>query len=300
MKRTEILRRLEERLARGEISEKTYIEIKARYEAEPEEAEVPPSTPSVEGTVAQATQAAARATEEAVRAAGEALRAVDFSGLGVRLSDEMIKIAGAGVVSGQPVRTREFKAAGSARVRGDLEAESTKVAGSCAFEGSVRTDEFRASGSVRVEGALSADNLEASGSLEVGKDLTADKVVTSGSLRIGGAAKADSFQASGSVRIQGPLVADSVDIELAGSSTVQSIEADSVRVRASGGFLRSRGDLTVGRIQADDVYLEGTTADLVVADRVRLGPHCRVKVVEAESLVVHESSEVAERRTPAS
>ena len=39
MKRKDILQRLEERLARGEISEKTYLDIKARYDAEPEEPE---------------------------------------------------------------------------------------------------------------------------------------------------------------------------------------------------------------------------------------------------------------------
>ncbi len=39
MRRKDILRKLEERLARGEINEKTYLEIKARYESEPEEPE---------------------------------------------------------------------------------------------------------------------------------------------------------------------------------------------------------------------------------------------------------------------
>src|SRR5882762_3253418 len=39
MKRKDILRKLEERLARGEINEKTYLEIKARYESEPDEPE---------------------------------------------------------------------------------------------------------------------------------------------------------------------------------------------------------------------------------------------------------------------
>src|SRR3972149_814426 len=40
MQKDEVLRRLEERLARGEISEKTYLEIRARYDAMPE---VPPA-----------------------------------------------------------------------------------------------------------------------------------------------------------------------------------------------------------------------------------------------------------------
>ena len=97
MKRQDILRRLEERLARGEISEKTYLEIKARYESEPEEPEEPEPTvadigSTIGAAVAQATQDAGHAAEEAVRAVGEAMRAVEFSGIGARLSDETIKI----------------------------------------------------------------------------------------------------------------------------------------------------------------------------------------------------------------
>src|SRR6266511_288826 len=93
MKRQDILRRLEERLARGEISEKTYLEIKARYESEPEEPEEPEPTmadlgSTIGAAVAQATQDAGHAAEEAVRAVGEAMRAVEFSGIGARLSDE--------------------------------------------------------------------------------------------------------------------------------------------------------------------------------------------------------------------
>lgn len=301
MERKDILRRLEERLARGEISEATYLGIKARYAAEPEEAvspetAVPSFGPEIGETIARATEVAARATGEAMRAVGGAFRGMEISGIGVKLSDEVIKVAGSGVVSGQPVRTREFKAAGSARVRGDLDAETTKVAGACAFEGNVRTDTFHASGSVRVDGSVTADEFEASGSVHVGKDLTADSVVASGSLRVEGQIKCDSFSLAGSVKAEG-LAADSVSMELSGNSSVRWIRADSVSVKATGGFLRSRGDLTAERIEGDSVYLEGTVAGLVVGDRVRIGPHCRVSAVESDDLIVHESSEVAERRT---
>ncbi|OGS66111.1 MAG: hypothetical protein A3K59_09220 [Euryarchaeota archaeon RBG_19FT_COMBO_69_17] len=300
MKRSELLQRLEERLARGEISEATYLGIKARYDAEPEvpEAEAPSLETTIADAVARATTEASRAGDEASRAVGEAMRAVEFSGMGVRLSDEAIRIAGAGVVTGQPVRTRMFKSAGSARVQGDLEADETKVAGACAFEGSVTTDAFRSSGSVRVAKALTADRVESSGSLEVGEDLTADEVVSSGSLKVGGSLRADRLHASGSLAVAGSLVADDVTVELGGSSRVGDVHADEVRVKVTGGLLRTRGDLRAGTIHADSVYLEGTTANLVRGDRVTIGPHCRIQAVEAEELVVHESSEVLERRGP--
>ena len=175
MKRKDILRKLEERLARGEINEKTYLEIKARYESEPEEpeelgeAELPnvDFAATIGNAVAQATADASRAAGDAARAVGEAMRAMDFSGIGAgtKLSDEAIKIVGSGVVSGNPVKTVEFRSAGSARVQGSLIAEVARVAGACSFEGDVQVEEFRSAGSVRIAGNLNAETIESSGSL---------------------------------------------------------------------------------------------------------------------------------------
>src|SRR5213083_1611928 len=177
MKRKDILRKLEERLARGEINEKTYLEIKARYESEPEEpeelgeAELPnvDFAATIGNAVAQATADASRAAGDAARAVGEAMRAMDFSGIGAgtKLSDEAIKIVGSGVVSGNPVKTVEFRSAGSARVQGSLIAEVARVAGACSFEGDVQVEEFRSAGSVRIAGNLNAETIESSGSLQV-------------------------------------------------------------------------------------------------------------------------------------
>ncbi len=299
MKRKEILRRLEERLARGEISEKTYLQIKARYDAEPEEPEEDFDS-SLEGTVSRIVEDAARVAKETVRVTGEAMEAMDFSGLGVKLSEEAIKIAGSGVVSGRPVRTREFKAAGSARVRGSLEAREAKVAGSCVFEGDVHVSQFRTSGSSKVQGTIRAENLESSGSLHVDKDMDVRELRTSGSLRVGGRVQAGEFRSAGSVHIGDVLKAHEADLELGGSSSIRGIQADEIRVRGTGGFFRARGDLTAERIEGREVSLEGTSAAFVKGDEVRLGPHCRIDVVEARELVVHESSEVKERRVPGS
>src|SRR5439155_22821111 len=120
MKRKDILRKLEERLARGEINEKTYLETKARYESEPEEPEESEeaASPNVDlgsaigGAVAQATADATRMANDAVRAVGDAMRAVDFSGGTTKLSDETSRIVGSGGGSGNPVKTHEFKSRG--------------------------------------------------------------------------------------------------------------------------------------------------------------------------------------------
>lgn len=316
MKRKDILRKLEERLARGEINETTYLEIKARYESEPEDADeveesmppVPPIPPippvppledigsSIGAAVAQATAEASRAAGEAARAVGEAMRAVDFSGFSTKLSDESIKIVGSGVVSGNPVRTVEFKAAGSARVQGSLIAEVARIAGACNFEGDVHVEEFRSAGSVRIAGTLKAENVEASGSLQVEGSIEAEDISTSGSLQVKGGVAAENFHSSGAVRIDGGLKAEDVYIELGGTSRIPTIRGESIQVKATGGFFRVRGELTADRIEGEDIELEATTATLVKGEDVTIGPHCKIDVVEAIGLTVHQSSEVRERR----
>jgi cytoskeletal protein CcmA (bactofilin family) len=315
MKRRDILQRLEERLARGEISEKTYLDIKARYDAEPEEpagasSPGPSLEDSIHETVSRATEEAFRLSQESMQAVNDSmramrgsmretrdsLRALDFAGVGVKLSEEEIKIVGSGVVVGNPVKTIEFKAAGRARVRGPLECESVKISGSCDFDGDVLCAEFRSSGSSRVAGFLKAQDVDVSGSLEVAKDLDALDTSASGGLRVDGNVHGQDFRSTGAVRIQGELKAQDVDIELGGSSQIGKIEAQDISVRAAGGFVRSRGDLTADRIVGQDIDLVGTNAAYVEGHDVRLGPHCYIGVVVAQELVVHESSEVKERR----
>ncbi len=311
MKRKDILQRLEERLARGEISEKTYLDIKARYESEPEEPETPPAPgPDLGSSIQEAVQ---RASVESMRAVSESMRtmqdsmrevrgsmhSMDFSGMGVRISDQEIRILGSGVVTGNPVRTTDFRVSGSAQVRGPLECSDARIAGSCDVDGDLRCSDFRSAGSTRITGSLRAEDVEVSGSLEVAKDIEASDIASSGALRIAGGVRAQDFRSSGSILVAGTMQVGDVDIELGGSSKVGAIEGRDIRVRMSGGFLRAPGDLTADRIVGDDIHLEGTTAALVQGQSVHIGPHCRIDKVIAHELVVHESSEVKERQAPA-
>jgi cytoskeletal protein CcmA (bactofilin family) len=302
MNRKDILRRLEERLARGEIGEKTYLEIKARYDSEPEEpdrATEPPADlgATIGAAVADATAGATIAAGEAARAVGEAMRAIDFSGGRTQLSDEAIKIVGSGVVTGNPVKTVEFRSAGSARVQGPLVAEVARVAGSCVFEGDVQVDEFRSAGSIRIVGNLTAEEVETSGSFQASGGIRADELSSSGALQVGGDVEVGEFRSSGSVRIDGGLKAEEIHIDLGGTSRIRTVQGEEIHVKATGGFFRVRGDLTVETIEGEEIELEATSAALVKGENVTIGPHCKIDAVEAHDLRVHQSSEVGERRT---
>ena len=317
MKRAEILRRLEERLARGEISEKTYVEIKARYEAEPDEPE--PQEPSREGhaghaghpddlgmlierTIRDSVEPMLRGMpdlerriRESVEPAISGMRFGDF-GEGVQSRNGNVKIVGSGVVSGNPVRAHEFKSAGSGRVAGDLEADLAKSAGSCVFEGNVTAREFHTAGSAKVNGNLRGQEIHSSGSLSVGGEVDGREVHVRGSMTVGGSTTAHEFHLYGGGTFGGPIDAREIAIELGGDVSAPVIHGTEVNVRRPGGFIRGRCELRAERIAAREVNLECTVADLVVGEEVVIGPHCRIGAVESRELTVHESSEVKERR----
>ena len=318
MKRSEILRRLEERLARGEISEKTYVEIKTRYEAEPEEPE--PEEVANEGghaghaghpedlgilierTIRESVEPMLRnmpdmerRIRESVEPAISGMRFADF-GEGVQSRNGNVKIVGSGVVTGNPVRAHEFKSAGSGRVVGDLEAQLAKAAGSCVFEGNVTAQEFHTAGSAKVNGDLRGSEIHSSGSLSVGGNVESREVHVRGSMTVGGRTTAHEFRLSGGGKFGGPLESREIDIELGGDVSARVIHGTEVNVRRPGGFFRGRCELRADRIAAREVNLECTVANLVVGEEVVIGPHCRIGAVEARELTVHESSEVKERR----
>ncbi len=316
MKRVDVLRRLEERLARGEISEKTYLEIKARYEAEPEEVDsagaeegaVRAGRPEdlgrlIERAIHESLEPALRNLPEVERrvreSIGPTLRGIEFSdfGKGVVTTNGSVKIAGSGVVTGNPLRTREFKSAGSGRVEGDLEADIAKSAGSCVFEGNVTAHEFHTAGSARVAGALRSPEIHASGSLSVGGDIEGREVHIRGSADVGGRTTAQEFKLAGGGRFGGPIESEEIDIELSGDVRVPALLGTEISVQRPSGFFRGRCALTADTIEAREVAVECATASRVSGEEVNIGPHCRIDVVEAQELRIHESSEVRERRS---
>src|SRR2546428_328591 len=119
------------------------------------------------------------------------------------------------------------------------------------FEADVHVEEFRAAGSTRIAGSLKAEEVETSGSLQVEGSIEVEEISSSGSLSVKGRVDAEEFRSSGSVRIDGGLKAEEVAIDLGGTSKITTIEAEEIRVKATGGFFRIRGELTADRLDAE-------------------------------------------------
>src|SRR3990170_1978686 len=335
MQKDEVLRRLEERLARGEISEKTYLEIRARYDAMPEVPPAPeppaapePPTPPVHArhaghaghpmrngdldamindTVEAAMEQVAAAMESASVSAEETSRRMEH----VRQRIEAaVSHAGPQVDMGDK-RVDEFKAAGACRVNGNLLAGEAHMAGSCLVEGRAECDEIHTSGKTEVRGDVQAQEFRASGKTVVGGALRAKEIASSGKLVVGGDVEGEDVTISGSADVGGRIVA--TDFAGRGEFKVGGgLEAKEIDLRLDGSsripYLRGtdvevrretrRGDLVADTIEGEDVYLEGTRAGLVRGGSVRIGPFCAIHTVEARELEVHEMSTVKERRSP--
>lgn len=277
VKKADLLRRLEERLARGEISENTYLGIKARYDAMPDEPEPsgvpePPEHPHahaevrngegledlIQRTVESAMEQAAASLEAAFATRPDAEEKIQemnvrlqkaFGKFGpqVEAGGKRIVVRGAGVIPGDQ-STEEFRSAGSCRVAGNLRAKTAHISGSCVIEGDCLSEEFHAAGKATIQGGVEAKEFHVAGKASVGKDVTAKEVSVAGKVTIHGS------------------ILDAEEVNLSGSIEV-------------GGWVRTKEFRSKGRFEIG----EGLEAEEV---EVRLSGTCRVPLIRAQEVTV--------------
>ena len=218
-----------------------------------------------------------------------------------------ISISGSGKVNGDIV-VEEMKISGSGKVNGKCEAGQITVSGSGTFTDAVLAEEFRISGSGKVGGEVRAKELKCSGSFQTTGGIASDYIKISGSLRTGGDVEADIFRATGGFEIHGLLSADKIEIHLGGRCRAKEIGGERIEVtRGSSsllaGLVRILGvgggvmGLETAVIEADEILLEDTHADVVRGKSVVIGPGCRIGLVEyVDELRVDSDAEVKERK----
>jgi cytoskeletal protein CcmA (bactofilin family) len=234
-------------------------------------------------------------------------RSVSISGSGSLGGGDYtrVSISGSGRVNGDLV-AEELKISGSGKVLGRTETGQITISGSGSFADAVIVEEMRVSGSARVDGPVEVKELKCSGSFRAGGDVSGEYIKISGSLRVGGDVEADIFKASGGFEIGGLLSADKVEIHLGGRCSVQEIGGEKIyveRTSSLGGALINglvkmftgggAAELRSAQIEADEVHLESTIADVVRGKRIEIGPGCKIGSVEyTESLKVHADATV--------
>ncbi|MFQ5919623.1 MAG: SHOCT domain-containing protein [Thermoplasmata archaeon] len=304
MSREDLLRKLEARLADGEISEETYREIKARYDAMPEEPPEPPEPPAPQEAEAEAAEEVPKprpkrsgpvdissVVEEAVDSAMQEVSETLEATLGDELHEHMddvnkhvrqalrrvgprydkggrrVVIRSVGKVGlDEPIK--EFRSSGAAKVTSDLIAESVRIAGACKIEGRCECEDFQASGAVKVNKDLQAEHFRTSGSVKIGGNLKAEDVSVSGMTEVGGSLEAESIRVGGVLRANGWVRAESFQSQ--GRFRIgEGLEADTIKI-----LLNDTAQVPVIR-----------GSDITVKRRKRRGS-LRAKTIQGENVSV--------------
>jgi cytoskeletal protein CcmA (bactofilin family) len=212
----------------------------------------------------------------------------------------------------ETLRVRDWRVRGAAKVVGDAEVGFAVLAGSVTVGGSFRAadvtsrGQLTVNGTTRIEGPLRLDGysefssevraqeMTSTGYLGVSADvIVPGRVTLRGRAEILGGLTAGTVSLGGTLVAGGPVTVDRLEGELTGESKTGPIRANTVEFRAAR-FppWKAPGTLTTLRIEATEVRLEGVTVEFLKADRIELGPHCRVARVEGRVVQRHRSASV--------
>ena len=283
----DMMRALDERFAKGEVSEETYKEIKQRYENEAKEQE---SAGAAAGT-------SPRERAPLIKVSGSS----DYCG---DMYAVKVVVSGSSDVSGS-IDAEEVDVAGSCDVGGDVKASKRfRASGSCDVDGSVESDAIEVSGSCDISGNVSGRELVVSGSCDIDGNVTVDICRLSGSIDIGGLTKAKEFKFSGATDLQDVeaevvdgrgafefhhMTAKKVTLRTVNHAEAKSITADEIDIKPH----RSDGHLSVERLTANmKLDIEGVDAEEVSGGEVRIGPHCRIGTVQGKKVEVDPKAKV--------
>lgn len=175
---------------------------------------------------------------------------------------------------------------GACKVEGPFQAQSLRASGAFTVEGDAEIAETaEVSGTLKTEGSLQAKRFKVSGVCSAEHGIRATEVEISGVLKTPADVQAETLRSSGALQIDGLLNAETVEIQLFGDNLVNNIGGGTVRVqkRAQGFSLFrafKRPHLAATLIEADEIDLEYTDAQIVRGVNVRIGPECVIDRVE--------------------
>ncbi len=298
MSENDIIKKLEERYKKGEISKETYESI-------------------VKESLEENAKEESETSEEEYEDERKSGVGIAGSGTVENVKGEYLKISGSGKVEGD-VDVREVKIAGSAKIEGDVRAEKVNCAGSCKIEGDLKAREVKVAGAMSIEGRMESDLIYFSGGIKVKGDINSKLLKSAGGtkcegritaeerIEMGGSISAEAvetpaFTGKGSMKVDGPVKCRNFRLEMKGSSSAESITSAKVEIiSGSSKGIISRifgkgGSMKAKRIKGKTVHIENTVADVVEGENVNIGPGCRVKILKAEKAQVHESSSVTKR-----
>ncbi|MCX7772536.1 MAG: hypothetical protein N2376_05415 [Clostridia bacterium] len=158
------------------------------------------------------------------------------------------------------------------------------INGTASMTGSIESESLQINGVGKANGILTTDKAEINGTLS-GTDIKARKIVIRGIADFSGNIEAENFDLNGNIKCS-TINAEEIDIKLKGHANVNELVGSHITVKVkepSFTFFNVQvkpSVLVVKLIEADEIYLEHTEADVVSGSRVQIGKGCRIGRVE--------------------
>ena len=200
-----------------------------------------------------------------------------------------LKIYGQGNASGGKYSAVSIM--GEGKIDGDVECTYIKIYGEGQLNGDLKTEgTVNIKGQTRIKGNLEADKIKLQGELDIGGEVLVDEAVLTGNISTNGDCNAEIFKLEGGFKINGLLNADILNINLYWPCEAHEIGGSKITIRRDGklSFLGLKNMIMHGEknilkadiIEGDDVNIENTHAKVVRGNNIKIGPGCKIELVE--------------------
>jgi cytoskeletal protein CcmA (bactofilin family) len=227
-----------------------------------------------------------------------------------------------GTVRRDSVDAERWTGRGTIKVTGDVNVGAAALEGLVSISGKLAARSFRCEGTLEVDGPVDvAGRLDGSGGLRVGGTVHAGEADLRGDLQVAGAVSVDrilsvrgilstpslvagGFELDGEAQIPGDVVGTAVSARFTHDSALGTVRARTVTLHAKAPNLIEKVfgrpiAVSVRRVEADTVDLEGVDVQFVRSPQITLGREAHITEYEGTIVRRHRSSRVGfESRSP--
>lgn len=198
----------------------------------------------------------------------------------------LVRLNGSGTVNSD-LKCEELECNGSGTLKGNVAATKVNVNGNARFHGTIEGEKLKVDGTAKVAQDLLVKNVKVSGKVNVEGKVKAEQINIHGILTVGGDCEAESFKGKYRFSIGGLLNAEEIDVEVYGECRAKEIGGQAITVKQhKGSFIGAifkpffKNQLETDLIEGDKIVLENTVAKVVRGHQVKIGPNCKIDVVE--------------------
>lgn len=210
---------------------------------------------------------------------------------------ETVQLNGNGTINGDVMCTN-FVCNGTGTVNGSLSASSARITGNGKINGNLETKVLNIEGRGSIKGYSLVKKLKVSGKGFFGGNVIAETINLNGKTYMDGNCETDIFVAEGQFAIGGLLSGDEINIHVYGESKAKEIGGQTIKVKQKIGtllkFLKNMFPvgLEVEGIEGDNIEIEYTKAKVVRGHHIKIGPNCRIDLVEYSGTFIQDKNSV--------